>query len=145
MKKRFYLLEPLDIDGDKNPDGFLVSQYRIDKYGNKIFLKNKYVRYEILKTFNKNTGGAARRRSAKTNAPKMIALTQEQFNALMNSKQPNINEQPRFIINGSNPTFMSSLGNGSGTGFGLGVGASIGDAVGDAAVDGFENMFGMDE
>ena len=59
----------------------------------------------------------------------------------MNSKQPNINEQPRVIINGSNPTFMSSLGNG----FGLGVGASIGDAVGDAAVDGFQNMFGMDE
>jgi len=145
MKKRFYLLEPLDIDGDKNPDGFLVSQYRIDKYGNKIFLKNKYVRYEILKTFNKNKGGAARRRSANTNAPKMIALTQEQFNALMNSKQPNINEQPRVIINGSNPTFMSSLGNGLGTGFGLGVGASIGDAVGDAAVDGFQNMFGMDE
>ena len=35
MKNRYYLIEPIDIDGDKNPDGFLVSQYRIDKNGNK--------------------------------------------------------------------------------------------------------------
>ncbi len=49
MKNRYYLIEPIDIDGDKNPDGFLVSQYRIDKNGNKIFLKNKYITYKLFK------------------------------------------------------------------------------------------------
>jgi len=51
MKKRYYLIEPIDIDGDKNPDGFLVSQYRINKAGNRIFLKNKYITFDNLKKY----------------------------------------------------------------------------------------------
>ena len=51
MKKRYYLIEPIDIDGDKNPDGFLISQYRINKAGNRIFLKNKYITFDNLKKY----------------------------------------------------------------------------------------------
>ena len=58
MKKLFYIIEPIDVDGDKNPDGFLASQYRIDKYGNKIFLKNKYITVAAFNTRLNKNGGA---------------------------------------------------------------------------------------
>ena len=39
----------IDIDGDINPDGFLISQYKIDKNGNKNFTKNRYMTFELFK------------------------------------------------------------------------------------------------
>jgi len=48
-QKLYYIIEQLDIDGDKNPDGFLISQYKLDKHFNKIFIKNKYVTFEFAK------------------------------------------------------------------------------------------------
>ena len=39
MIKKYYIIEELDIDGDSNPDGFLISQYKLDKQNNKIFTK----------------------------------------------------------------------------------------------------------
>ena len=56
-KKLFYIIEPIDVDGDKIPDGFLASQYRIDKYGNKIFTKNKYITFTALKSKIAKKGG----------------------------------------------------------------------------------------
>jgi hypothetical protein len=157
MKKRYYLVEPLDIDGDKNPDGFLVSQYRIDKYGNKIFLKNKYVTFEALKTSIKGGARIIRHRPRIVNkrkqAEKMVILSQAEYNEYLNSKQVPVNhhynrnvaEQPTVVINGSNPSFLNSFGHGIGSGFGLGVGVTVGAAVGDAAVNGISGLFGFDE
>jgi hypothetical protein len=45
----YYIIEPIDIDGDINPDGFLISQYKIDKNNNKIFTKNRYMTFELFK------------------------------------------------------------------------------------------------
>ena len=85
MVKKYYIIEPLDIDGDKNPDGFLISQYKIDKNNNKIFLKNKYVTYSKLNTYIKK-GGLSSRKSKKQSNNKLIVFTPEQFNEFMNNK-----------------------------------------------------------
>ena len=53
MVKKYYIVEPIDIDGDKNNDGFLVSQYKFDKYNNKIFLKNKYITFSKFNSYIK--------------------------------------------------------------------------------------------
>jgi len=45
----YYIIEPIDIDGDINSDGFLISQYKIDKNNNKIFTKNRYMTFELFK------------------------------------------------------------------------------------------------
>ncbi len=45
----YYIIEPIDIDGDINPDGFLISQYKIDRNNNKIFTKNRYMTFELFK------------------------------------------------------------------------------------------------
>ena len=89
-KNRYYIIEPLDIDGDKNADGFLISQYRLDKYGNKIFLKNKYITYELAKQKIKDKKGG----NKINNQPEqqLVVMTNEQFNKLMNN-QP-YNQQP---------------------------------------------------
>jgi hypothetical protein len=47
-KNYYYLVQHLDIDGDKNPDGFLITKYKIDKNNNRIFLKSKYVNTLLL-------------------------------------------------------------------------------------------------
>jgi hypothetical protein len=88
MKNRYYLIEPIDIDGDKNPDGFLVSQYRIAKNGNKIFLKNKYVTYDKLKIY---ADKAAKLKKGGIRVPQqipnnMVVLTPEQYNQMLNAK-----------------------------------------------------------
>lgn len=41
-----YLIEEIDIDGDKNPDGILMTKFKIDKYCDKIFIKSKYISKE---------------------------------------------------------------------------------------------------
>ena len=49
-KKFYYLIESLDINGDKNPDGFLITKYKINKKNNdKIFLVSKYVTFKNFK------------------------------------------------------------------------------------------------
>jgi hypothetical protein len=49
-KKFYYLIEDIDIDGDTNPDGFLITKYKIDKKNkDKIFLKSKYVSFQNFK------------------------------------------------------------------------------------------------
>jgi len=50
-KKRFYyLIEDLDIDGDYNSDGFLITKYKINsKTKDKIFIKTKYVTFKNFK------------------------------------------------------------------------------------------------
>jgi hypothetical protein len=94
-KKVYYIIEPIDIDGDNNPDGFLASQYRIDKYGNRIYLKNKYITFKALhknmilaQKFKKGGIGkikpktTPKKRTASTN--KIIVMTQEEYNKYMN-------------------------------------------------------------
>ena len=48
MKKRFYyLIEDIDINGDNNADGFIITKYKINsKTNDKIFLRTKYVSIE---------------------------------------------------------------------------------------------------
>ena len=48
--KFYYIIEEIDINGDKQSDGFLISQYKLDKQNNKIFTKNKYVTYEKFRS-----------------------------------------------------------------------------------------------
>ena len=90
MKKLFYIIEPIDVDGDKNPDGFLASQYRIDKYGNKIFLKNKYITFAAFNTRLNKNGGAKKKTAPKPkrklikNKTDTIVMTKDQYNKFMN-------------------------------------------------------------
>lgn len=48
MKKKFYyLIEDIDINGDNNADGFIITKYKINsKTNDKIFLRTKYVSIE---------------------------------------------------------------------------------------------------
>jgi|688.fasta_scaffold742125_2 hypothetical protein len=132
MKKRYYIVEPLDIDGDKNPDGFLISQYRIDRNGNKIFLKNKYATYESVKLFYKNKrGGVGNNITQKT-----VTLTEEQFNELMNNKQQQYQQQPEVVIRNTEH-FTDSMKRG----FGSGLGYVAADAVGDVLTSFIGGMF----
>ena len=87
-KKLFYIIEPIDVDNDKIPDGFLASQYRIDKYGNKIFTKNKYITFADFKSrINKKKGGikvpASKPKLIKNNND-VIVMSKTDFNNYMN-------------------------------------------------------------
>ena len=87
-KKLFYIIEPIDVDNDKIPDGFLASQYRIDKYGNKIFTKNKYITFADFKSrINKKKGcikvPAANPKLIKNNND-VIVMSKTDFNNYMN-------------------------------------------------------------
>ena len=56
--KYFKLIEELDIDGDKNPDGFLINLCTLDK-NNIIYLKSKYLTFvEYNKLKLKKKGGS---------------------------------------------------------------------------------------
>ena len=87
--KFYYIIEEIDIDGDKQSDGFLISQYKLDKQNNKIFTKNKYVTYEkfrsVMHKYNK--GGFVK--PTPTNNNEFVFLTKEQFNEYMNMKEFN--------------------------------------------------------
>jgi|694.fasta_scaffold43287_4 hypothetical protein len=51
MKKFYYLIEDIDIDGDNKNDGFIITKYKINKKTmDKIFLQTKYV---SIKDFQK--------------------------------------------------------------------------------------------
>ena len=57
----YYLIEDLDIDGDYNSDGFIITKYKINqKTNDKIFIKTKYVTFEnfkkIMQKNNKHGG-----------------------------------------------------------------------------------------
>jgi hypothetical protein len=88
MKKLFYIIEPIDVDGDKIPDGFLASQYRIDKYGNKIFLKNKYITFAAFNARLNKKGGvknpAAPKRKLIKNKSNLVVMTKDEYNNYMN-------------------------------------------------------------
>jgi len=88
-KKFYYLFQHLDIDGDKNPDGFLITKYKIDNNNNRIFLKSKYVTNVLFNKFinnlkkkvEKKTGGA------KDNNAKQIAILMDEINKLKAEKK----------------------------------------------------------
>jgi hypothetical protein len=92
-KRVFYILEQIDVDGDNIADGFLASQYRIDKYGNKIFLKNKYITFADLKSRVKSNGGSKSKSKAKPklqpNSNDVIIMTKDEYNRFMNQNAYN--------------------------------------------------------
>lgn len=155
-KKVFYIIEPIDIDGDKIHDGFLASQYRIDKYGNKIFLKNKYISFaDFNSKINKNGGAKKRVKIPKVKLQKnnnnLIVMTKDEYNNFMNQnayyqQYPNnqYNQYPQYpqnppkvLINSGNnipynPNNQYNQYNGNDNSFmgnmtsGLGLGVGLG-------------------
>ncbi len=133
--KLFYLIEPLDIDGDKNNDGFLISQYKLDKDNHKIFTKNKYVTFKNFKSYVsefKKKGGSLNHYNQQHmmhyNYPN---YPNNQQIAMMNNKafnhQMNYNGYPPQVIvkDHHNSSFGSNFMNGLGGGIGVGVGFGI--------------------
>ena len=55
--KYFKLIEELDIDGDKNPDGFLINLCTLDKNNNIIYLKSKYLTFLQYNKLKLKKGG----------------------------------------------------------------------------------------
>lgn len=147
VKTRFYyLIEELDIDGDKQTDGFLISQYKLDRYKNKIFTKNKYVTFKDFKSyiakFNKNkTGGHSYTNYHHNNHHnnEIVTMTKTELNNLLNNqhnnqfKYPNHNQYPPYITVQNNHGHYGNNGNGFldnlTAGLGLGAGFSIGDGM----------------
>jgi len=159
-KRVFYILEQIDVDGDNIADGFLASQYRIDKYGNKIFLKNKYITFADFKSRVKSNGGAKSKSKAipklQPNSNDVIIMTKDEYNRFMNQNAynqqypnqqypnqpyyPNQQQYPPNVLvnNGNNNnSFMSNLG----ANFAYGAGAGVGLAAGDALFDGIASFF----
>ena len=72
----FKLIEELDIDGDKNPDGFLINLCTLDKNNNIIYLKSKYITFadynKIKKGGNGNSVKITIKRSAFFKNPDLI-------------------------------------------------------------------------
>ena len=135
--KLYYIIEEIDIDGDKNNDGMLISQYRLDKYGDKIFLKNKYVSFNDYYKHVKNLkkGGQIQNMNIDTN-PKLIVLTNEQFNALMNNHNKT---QPLLllVVVSNNGTFVEKLG----VAAILGAGATAGNMLVESIVNNVSSLF----
>lgn len=146
-KTRFYyLIEELDIDGDKQADGFLVSQYKLDKYKNKIFTKNKYITFEDFKNYAqqiklKNSGGNPPNQvitmtvdeynklmqSKKQQETQVVTMTKEEFSNLMNNKSTN---PPHIAVQGQQGTsFVSNVGSGIGLGLGFGLGNGLMESI----------------
>ena len=102
-KKLFYIIEPIDVDGDKIPDGFLASQYRIDKYGNKIFTKNKYITFADFKSrINKKKGGITSNNLKpilNNNNKEVIQISKEEYIQYMNQKLKQGQHPPDVLIN----------------------------------------------
>ena len=162
-KKLFYIIEPIDVDGDKIPDGFLASQYRIDKYGNKIFTKNKYITFTALKSKIAKKGGIkvpptpAPVANPNNNNNDVVVMSQADFNKFMNQQNqynpynhPHnpynpYNHPPGVLVNngdnnynnGNQNTFMGNMANSVGQGVGLGFGFAAGDALFDGVASFF--------
>ena len=136
IKKVFYIIEPIDVDNDKIPDGFIASQYRIDKYGNKIFLKTKYITFKDFKSKIGKKGGMINNNKLQNNNDNVVVMTRDEYNKFINQNPYNQNPPSVAINNGANNngnTFMSNVG--------YGVGAGVGFAAGDALFDGIASFF----
>ena len=152
-KKLFYIIEPIDVDGDKIPDGFLASQYRIDKYGNKIFTKNKYITFTALKSKIAKKGGIKvppAPAAAAANNNDVVVMSKADFNKFMNQQNAynpyNHPQYPPGVLvnngdnnynNGNQNTFMGNMANAAGQGVGLGFGFAAGDALFDGVASFF--------
>jgi hypothetical protein len=159
MIKKYYIIEPLDIDGDTNPDGVLISQYKLDKYNNKIFLKNKYITFEKINTYIKK-GGYSSYYSNKRHQQhhpyhleqkqNLIVLTPDEYNAYMNNKikpQQLLNQYPPQYhhqyppqyppqYHHQQPIILKNNHNGSfGNAFMSGVGGGAGFGISTAIID----------
>jgi hypothetical protein len=161
-KKLFYIIEPIDVDNDKIPDGFLASQYRIDKYGNKIFTKNKYITFTDFKSRINKKGGSSLYHSKPIlkNNKEVVQISKEEYIQFMNHKLTPGQKPPDVLINNSHQyghngpyahngpyghngyngpnanngnTFMDNVG--------AGLGLGIGFAAGDALFDGVASFF----
>jgi len=145
MKKTkfYYLIEPLDIDGDKNNDGFLISQYKITKNNHKIFTKNKYMTFKAFNEFIKDFKhkSALKFKGGNNVIPpqnqQIIVMTPEQYNNFMNSKgniqnnnQIQTQQTPTVIVRETEQ--KSSFGSSIAQGFGFGAGFSFSDNAVDA-------------
>ncbi len=163
QRKYYYLIEQLDIDGDKQSDGFLISQYKIDKHNNKIFTKNKYVTFKAFKhyahkfiTKSKKKGGLMKPNQQDF---QVVYMNKEEFNNYMNNvnnmnkyppqhqhqhqhqyqyQQPYPYQYPPAItVQGTQQSsFASNFTSGLGGGLGVGIGAAVGDSL-------MEGLFGM--
>ena len=157
-KKLYYIIEPIDVDNDKIPDGFLASQYRIDKYGNKIFTKNKYITFANFKSrINKNGGSSLyHSKPILKNNKEVVQISKEEYIQFMNLKLKPGQQPPDVLINnGPNyphnyppnygPPNYPPNGHNTGNTFmdnvGYGVGAGVGLAAGDALFDGIASFF----
>lgn len=151
MKKTkfYYLIEPLDIDGDKNNDGFLISQYKLTKNNHKIFTKNKYMTFNDFNAFIKDfkhksllkfKGGNNVIQPQPQNQ-KIIVMTNEEYNNYMNNRG-NIQNNNQIQYHNQNqqiPTIIvreteqkSSFPSSIVQGFGFGAGFSFADNAVDA-------------
>ena len=88
-KKFYYLFQHLDIDGDKNPDGFLITKYKIDNNNNRIFLKSKYVTNVLFNKFINNLKKKVEKKKggAEDNNAKQIAVLMDEINKLKAEKK----------------------------------------------------------
>ena len=111
-KKLFYIIEPIDVDNDKIPDGFLASQYRIDKYGNKIFTKNKYITFTDLKSrINIKKGGISFKPTINNNENKeIVQISKEEYIQFMNLKLKPGQLPPDVLINYGPPNYPHNNG-----------------------------------
>jgi hypothetical protein len=141
--KFYYLIEPIDIDGDQNNDGFLISQYKMTKNNHKIFTKNKYMTFKAFNEFIKDFKhkSALKFKGGNNVIPpqnqQIIVMTPEQYNNFMNIKgniqnnnQIQTQQTPTVIVRETEQ--KSSFGNSIAQGFGFGAGFSFADNAVDA-------------
>lgn len=151
MKKSkfYYLVEPIDIDGDKNNDGFLISQYKITRDNHKIFTKNKYLTFKDFKKYMEDfkhkslvkfkAGSGYYNYQQHPQQQQVVMMTPAQYNNYMNNMKYNNHQQqpPQFLVQNKG---HSSFGENFMSGLGGGLGAGIGFGVADAAMEG---LFGF--
>lgn len=140
-KKFYYLIEDIDIDGDKNSDGFLITKYKIDKKTlDKIFIKSKYVSFEkYKKIIKKNKGGDNSHyyhnqhynqpRNQFQNYNNIPYMNHNQFNKYMNNPQSYNQHQPQVLIAHHQPNMAASFMDGLSGGLGAGIGLGIMDGI----------------
>ncbi len=136
-RKPRYIVEAIDIDGDKIPDGDLVRKY----IGNKL-VGQKFVAYDKLKKIADNAvnrGRLERRKTeqiAKARGLKRVPSERKQRILYKNPPPENRETTNRVIVQDD-----TGLGQYLKMGFGVGAGGAVGNAVGEAVVDGFAAGF----